>query len=222
MKTSKSRFLIGLALLLVGGLYLGDRLFLQKRRIASFDGTITTTNGTNYYDLSELTGTALQKSAKIALSQGFQVSRNDKTAGLALGNFLIKNSQGSKVYACEVFPNLEITLKAEGVAYSGNIPTLIIRGPCMSSDDGQTIMPLPIPLKGLYQNVRQNPLWRVPLGDRGDSFLISAQFLYNEWPADWNVVGVKLSNDQESIEMDGYEIISLLDQPLTLDLSEEQ
>lgn len=222
MKTSKSRFLFGLALLLVGGIYLGDRLFLQKRHVASFDGTITTNNGTSYYDLSELSGSAFLKSAKIAMSQGMLVQRGPATVGLTVGNFLVKNSAGSKVYACEVFPDLEITLQADGVAYSGNIPTIIVRGPCMSSDDGQTISALPIPLKGLYQNVRQNPLWKVPLGDRGDSFLVSAQFLYNEWPVSWNVIGVKLSNDQESIAMDGYEIISLLDQPLTLDLSEEQ
>lgn len=222
MKTSKSRFLIGLALLLVGGLYLGDRLFLQKRQIASFDGTITTTNGTSYYDLSELTGKAFQKSAKIALSQGFQVQRSATTVGLTMGNFLMKNSQGSKVYACEVYPNLEITLQADGVAYSGSIPTITVRGPCVSSDDGQTIAALPLPLKNLYQNVRQNPQWRVPLGDRGEGFVVSAQHLYNEWPTVWNVVGVKLYNDQESIDMDGYEIISVLDQPLTLDFSEEQ
>lgn len=222
MKTSKSRFLLGLALLLVGGLYLGDRLFLQKRQVASYDGTITTNNGVSYYDLSDLSGSAFLKSAKIAMSQGLQVQRGATTAGLTVGNFLVKNSSGSKVYACQVYPNLEVTLQADGVAYSGNVPTIIVRGPCMNSDDGQLILALPIPLKGLYQNVRNNPMWKVPLGDRGDSFLVSAQFLYNEWPTAWNVIGVKLSNDQESIEMDGYEIISLLDRPLTLDLSEEQ
>lgn len=222
MKTSKSRFLVGLALLMVGGLYLGDRLFLQKRHVASFDGTITTSNGTSYYDLSELSGSAFLKSAKIAMSQGLQVQRGAATAGLTIGNFLVKNPSGSKVYACEVFPNVEIALQADGVAYSGNIPTIIVRGPCVNSDDGQLISALPIPLKGLYQSVRNNPMLKVPLGDRGESFLVSAQFLYNEWPVSWNVIGVKLSNDQESIEMDGYEIISLLDRPLTLDLSEEQ
>lgn len=222
MKTSKSRFLIGLGLLLVGGLYLGDRLFLQKRQIASFDGTITTSNGNSYYDLSELSGSALQKSAKIAMAQGFQIHKESGAAGLTVGNFLVKSSQGSKVYACEVYPNLEITLQAEGVAYSGNTPTIVVRGPCTNSDDGQTITALPLPLKNLYQNLRQNPTWKVPLGTRGDSMTLSAQFLYTEWPTTWNVVGVKLSNDQESIAMDGYEIISVLDQPLTLDLSEEQ
>lgn len=222
MKTSKSRFLFGLALLLIGGLYLGDRLFLQKRDIASFDGTITTTNGASYYDLSELTGSAFQKSAKIAMAQGFQIHKSREEIGLTIGNFLVKNSAGAKVYACEVYPNLDITLKADGVAYSGNVPTIIIRGSCVNSDDGQTIAALPIPLRDLYNNVRENPIWKVPLGERGDSFLLATQYLYNEWPTSWNVVGVKLSNDQESIEMDGYEIISLLDQPLTLDFSEEQ
>lgn len=222
MKTSKSRFLFGLALLLVGGIYLGDRLLLQKRHIASFEGTVTTTNGASFYDISELTGSAFLKSAKIAMSRGMQIHRGAEIAGLSVGNFFVKNAAGSKVYACEVYPNIEITLKADGVAYSGNLPTLSVRGPCVSSDDGQTISFLPIPLKGLYQKVRNNPFLRVPMGDRGDSFLVSALYLYNEWPAIWNVVDVKLYNDQESIDIDGYEIISLLDQPLTLDLSEDQ
>lgn len=213
---------MGLALLLIGGLYLGDRLFLEKRGIASVDEPFTAGDRTKYYDLSDLTGPILQKSAKMAMAQGFQVQKTAQEVGLSFGGFLVQNAQGAKVYACEKYPNVELVLKAEGVAYSGNIPTLIVRGPCVTSDDGQKITALPVPLKDLYKNLKENPLWRIPWGDRGESLLVSAQYLYDEWPQIWNVVQVKLYNDQESLEIDGYEIISLLDQALTLDFSEAQ
>lgn len=221
MKTSRRRSLLGLVLLLVGGLYLGDRLFLQKRGIASFNGVVMASNGVDRFDLSDLSGKDFQKAFKMALVQGFQIQKNSQGLGLALGLFLVQSRNGSKVYACEKYPNIEIILNAEGIANSGNIPSLMIRGPCLASEDGQKIQALAIPLKGLYNNLRENPMWRVPLGNRGDSFMISAQYLYNEWPTNWNVMKVKLYNDQESLEIDGYEIISLLDQPLTLDFSED-
>ncbi|MBC7372280.1 MAG: hypothetical protein H7326_11980, partial [Bdellovibrionaceae bacterium] len=133
-----------------------------------------------------------------------------------------KNDSGGKVYACEKFPNFEMLLQAEGVANSGNTPTIVIRGPCVSSDDGRGLNPLMIPLKSLHKNLRENPIFRVGIGQGTDSFILSAQYLYGDWPRYWNVVGVKLSNDTENISIDGYEIISLLDQPLTLDFAEDQ
>jgi hypothetical protein len=220
VKTSKSRSLVGLVLLLIGGLYLGDRLFLQKRGIASLSGGIMSSNDVNYFDLSELSGKDFQRAFKVALAQGLQVQKSLQGVGLSLGLFLVQSGNGSKVYACEKYPNIEVTLKAEGVAHSGNIPTLIVRGPCLVSEDGHKIQAFALPLKDLYKNLRENPMWRVPLGNRGDSLLLSAQYLYNEWPTNWNVVQVKLYSDQESLEIDGYEMISLLDQPLTLDFSE--
>ncbi|WP_413288600.1 hypothetical protein [Bdellovibrio sp. HCB337] len=222
MKSQKSRVLLGVVLLLIGGLYLADHLFLQKRGIASFDGRATSSVGTDYYDLSEASDKEFSRLAKYALIQGLQVHKTQESMGLSLGLFLVKNESGSKVYACEKYPNVEIVLQAEGVAYSGDVPTILMRGPCMASDDGQRILPLTMPLKGLHKNLRENPMLKLPLGDRGESVMLSAQTLYEEWPHYWNVVGIKLYNDQESVSLDGYEIISLLDQALTLDFSEVQ
>ncbi|MGZ3744060.1 MAG: hypothetical protein ACXWRE_06960 [Pseudobdellovibrionaceae bacterium] len=222
MKTTKSRSILGLIFLLIGGLYLGDRFFLQKRGLASLKGTTASSYKTTNLDLSDLSGKDFQRAFKIALIQGLQVQKNSQVLGLSFGLFSVQSSNGAKVYACEKYPNIEITLNAEGIANSGNIPSMIIRGPCLVSDDGNKIQAFAIPLKDLPKNLRENPKWRVSLGNRGDSFMISTQYLYNEWPTLWNVVQVKLYNDQESLEMDGYEIISLLDQALTLDFSEEE
>lgn len=221
MKKSKSRYLVGIALCLAGALYFGDRWLLQKRNVASLEGEVRVPQSMEVYDLSELSGEAFNKAFKLALAQGFEIQKDAQSLGLLLGGFLVKNPQGAKVYVCEVYPFLEITLQAEGVAYSGNIPSMIVRGPCLTSDDGKKINALPLPLRNLPQNLRSQPLWRVPLGDRGDDFVVSTQYLYDEWPTNWNVVRVKLSNEQTSLELDGYEIISLLDQTLTLDFSQE-
>jgi hypothetical protein len=222
VKSSIGRKLIGIALLLLGGLYFGDKFFLQKRGVASFEGQVSTSMGTNYYDLTELTGPDFQRAFKKALLQGLQVHHENGLVGMSWGNFLVKNNSGGKVSVCDKYPNIEVTLKAEGVAYSGNVPELTIRGPCLVSDDGQKILPHLIPLQGLYENVRNNPVYKIAIGTRGDSFVVSAQFLYTEWPQYWNVVGVKLYNDAEALSMEGYEIISVLDQPLTLDFAEDQ
>ena len=220
MKKSRNRNLFGVALLLLGGLYLGDRLFLQKRNIASFDGNVATSGSDDYYDLSERSGKEFQKFFKYALVQGLLVHRDSISVGLAMGLFQVKNEGGSKVYACEKYPNVELTLQAEGIAVSGNIPTMIVRGPCVPSDDGRRILAFKIPLKDLAKNLRENPIFKVSTGERDENFMISAQHLYTEWPTQWNVVGIKLYNDQETLHLDGYELISLLDQALTLDFSE--
>jgi len=223
MKKPKSRSLLAVAVVLVGGLYLTDRLFLEKRGIASISGAVSGTIGRDYYDLSELSEHEFSRAFKSVTIHGLKVERDSGRVGIALGLFQVKSDAGAKVYACEKYPNLEIILQADGVANSGNIPTLTVRGPCIASDDGTHILPLEIPLKGLHQKLRENPNYQIPMGDRGESFVISAQDLYSDyWPSDWNVVGIKLSNEKEVLEIDGYEIISLLDQPLTLDFSDNK
>ena len=218
----KWRKLLALCLILIGGLYAADRLFLQKRGVASFEGQVQSSERARVFDLTDLESGELVKAAKIALVEGLQLKKRPGAVGLAWGQFLLNNESGGKVYACQKFPHFEMTLQAEGIANSGNIPTIIIRGPCISSDDGRHTVALMIPLKGLRESLRENAAYRVNLGEGGESFIMSAQYLYNDWPRYWNVIQIKLSSDAEILSMDGYEIISLLDQPLTLDFADEQ
>jgi hypothetical protein len=211
-----------LAVLLLGGLYVADRVYLQKRGIASFEGRAETSGRAALFDLTELSEKEFYKAYKGALIQGLQVKKAGASVGLAWGQFLDKNDSGGKVYACEKYPYVEMVLQAEGVAYSGNVPTLVIRGPCVSSDDGQSILPFMIPMPGLFKNLKENNVYRLPMPGSSESFILSAQYLYSEWPRYWNVVSFKLANDSTHLMMDGYEIISLLDRPLTLDFAEGQ
>lgn len=220
MKISKGRILLGGILVLIGGLYLADRLFLNKRGLASSENGFLASRSENNYDLSEESGNTFLKRAKYALIEGLRVEKTSSHLGLSPGLFLVKNEEGAKVYACEKYPRLELVLQAEGVAYSGNIPTLRIQGPCVPSDDGRHMEAFAIPLKDLDKKLRENPNSSFPFGDHGESFGVSAQNLYNEWPTQWNLVGIKLFNNQEVLDVDGYEIISVLDQALTLDFSE--
>ncbi|MBK9323682.1 MAG: hypothetical protein IPM97_12185 [Bdellovibrionaceae bacterium] len=223
MKKFKHFKLIVLALVLSGGLYYSDLLFLQKRQVASLEGTIrSAVSGDRNFDLTELSSKDFMRGFKVAMVSGLQVVRDGHEVGLTWGQFLVRNQSGAKVYVCEKYPHLEMTLKAEGVAYSGNIPTIVLRGPCLSSDDGQRTRPLMIPLRGLHRLLRENPKNIIKMGDRGDTYSIEAQSLYDEWPQYWTVVGASFSNDIETLGLDGFELISLLDQVLTLDFAEPQ
>jgi len=223
VRNFKQHKLFVLALILCGGLYFSDLLFLQKRQVASVEGTVSSTlSGKRVFDLTDMSTKDFMKAFKQAMVYGLQVVREGSEVGLTWGQFLVRNESGAKVYACEKYPHLEVVLKAEGVAYSGNIPTIILRGPCLSSDDGERTRPLMVPLKGLHRLLRENSKYNIKMGDRGDAYTIEAQFLYNEWPQYWTVVGVSLSNETEALSMDGFELISLLDQVLTLDFAEPQ
>lgn len=223
MKAATRNKFIALALILLVGLYATDRLLMPKRDIASFEGLERISDQSRVFDIADLPEKEFYKAFKLALVQGLQLQKENQGIGLFWGQFLVRNSSGSKVYACERYPQFEITLQAEGVAYSGEVPTLDIQGPCLSSDDGQKILPFLIPLKQLHKSLREQAHYKVPMqNERGDYFTISAKNLYNEWPQYWNVVGVKLANETENLSMDGYEIISLLDQVLTLDFADNQ
>src|SRR5690606_3697113 len=131
-----------------------------------------------------------------------RLQKEPQNLGLHWGQFLVRNGSGAKVYACEKYPKLELTLQAEGVAYSGEIPTLIVSGPCLSSDDGHSILPFMIPLRNLHENLRNTPRYPVRMKEEGEYFTISAVHLYEDLPRYWNVVGVKLTNDSDSLLMD--------------------
>jgi hypothetical protein len=222
MKSVKSRTLFIVVLILIAGLYVSDHLFLQRRDVASFSGRVVATESKKYFDLTDVPEGDFNLAFKSALVTGVEVEKTAETLGLAWGHFLTRNESGGKVYACERYPQIEIELRAEGIANSGEVPALFIKGPCMSSDNGKKILALPIPVKDLGLKLHQGAPLTVPLGSSGGSFSIRAENLYDAFPRYWNVVNVKLSNQTENLSVDGYEIISLLDQPLTLDFAVTQ
>lgn len=229
MKPMKSKNLFVVIVVLVVGLFIGDHLFLHNRNIASVTGAVTTISGKTYFDLTEVPESEFNVGFKTALVSGLSVEKTATTMGLSWGQFMVKNESGGKVYACDKYPFLEMELKAEGVAHSGEIPSLIIRGPCMTSDDGKKILALPLPLAHLLERLSAQPEVKVNLGSsregfqgegsKGEGFTISAKNLFRPGPRYWNVTGLKLYNDHESLVLDGYEMISLLDQALTLDFA---
>lgn len=222
MKSMKSKTLLIIVLVLVAGLYVSDRIFLQQRGIASFTGAVRGSVTKTYFDLTELPESEFNVAYKTALVAGLEVQKSAEAVGLAWGHFLTSNDSGGKVYACEKYPRFEMELRAEGIANSGEIPVLWVRGPCLGSDDGKKILPLTIPLANLMARLRSNPELKIPIGTSGEFYTITAENLYGPGARYWNVVNVRLSNQTESLSVDGYEIISLLDQALTLDFAVTQ
>jgi hypothetical protein len=221
VKPIKAKILWIAVSILIVGLYIGDQVFLQKRGIATVTGAVTETLHKSYYDLTEIPDSEFNRAYKTALVSGVEVEKTSHTLGISWGQFMIKNESGGKVYACDKYPSMEVELKAEGVAYSGELPVLRVRGPCRTSDDGKKILSMPIPLSDLAK-LQVDAELKVPLDPRGEDFTVSVKNFYKPMARFWNVTNVKIYNENESLSVDGYEIISLLDQALTLDFAVTQ
>lgn len=79
-------------------------------------------------DLSELNTDELKKAFKYQLLRDVHATRFKDSINLSLGLFYVKNDSGSKVFVCDRFSNIQITVKSDkGIK--------VIDSPCNISDD---------------------------------------------------------------------------------------
>lgn len=213
----KKTFLIACLVLLGLGLWLDNSLLVSPtRRIASALNA-GTNDGTEQSDLSQLEGSEFLKAFKYALiSVGYGLD-DGQQFGFRFGNFLLHNDRGAKVFACEEYNTVDLVFQAEGIAVSGEIPTLTVRGACQTANEPRFIEALMVPYREiLASSVSQKDFIG---GDSAHPVAVQFQNVVEQWPTSWNLVGVRLSNPekQTALSLDGYEIISILGQPLTME-----
>ena len=216
----KKLFLFACLLLLGLGLWIDNSLLVSaSRKIASTqDENSSAKASASLGDLSELKGPEFLKAFKYALIQNAHGLADDNQVGFTFGNFLIAGSDGQKVYVCNQYPFIELNFVADGIAFSGEAPRIIVRGVCDTSSETMFIEALKIP----YRDILALPLNQaefVPAAtDEHQRIKIEFRNIVDQWPRQWNLVGLKLYNDQgQSLSLDGYEIISILGQPLTME-----
>lgn len=216
----KKLFMIGCLLLLGLGLWVDNSLLVSSsRKIAS---TLDEDHGAKKVaqlgDLSDLQGAEFMKAFKYALVQNTHAMDDDSVIQFTFGNFLVAGSDGQKVFVCNKFPYIELSFVADGMAYSGEPPRVIVRGLCETAEENIFIHPLKIP----YRDILGLPVSQqefIPKESEPPQ-RISIQFrnISEQWPRQWNLVGIKLYDAQgKSLSLDGYEIISILGQPLTME-----
>lgn len=197
---------------------LAENHFTQNRRIASQDSSAEKYSASADKDLSESTPEEFKKAFKYQLLKDAVVVSTQGNPGVRLGLFLMKDSRGVTVPVCDLYPTIDFVFAAEGVAFSGEIPHMIVRGPCVTSPDQNHLEALPVPWgKILNSPVQQFEFTSSLPYDQGK---ISIYFrnVVEFWPTEWVLVGVKLygKTSEDVLQVNGYEVISILGQPLYL------
>ena len=169
------------------------------------------------FDLSMLEEKEFLKAFKYQMLGESLVISTPETQGVRLGHFIMSDSDKA-VFACEKFPYIELIFSAEGIAISGEIPQMIVRGPCLESDDHKAIEALMIPFKEILKAPVGQAQFRFPIAERRENVSLFFSNVVEKWPTLWNLTGVKLYSERSSevLSITGYEIISVMGEPMTL------
>jgi hypothetical protein len=217
----KKLFLLVLALMMGFGLLIDNSFFRPASRKIASDNSVggeNSADSSREKDLSKLDAEEFARAFKYSLINPVSVVTESGQMGVQLGNFYIKGTDQQKIFVCSKYNFIELIFQAEGIAVSGEIPRMVVRGPCANAQDLNFIQALPIPYKKILATPVSQNQFRLPIADSNDSVQITFHYVVEQWPTDWNLVGVRLYSDYSSeiLSLNGYEIIAILGQPFVL------
>jgi hypothetical protein len=149
-----------------------------------------------------------QRRQKIRLVQAFRIAAADGTVALSPGAF--RTPDGRNI--CELYPKIEIRLRAEGVSVSGEAPLLTLTYTCGYEIGDASVEPARIPVERLMARSPEIDSF----SDEGIDYVISVPTDF--WPEEWHVAGLRLldSGGQAALAMTGYEVNFVNGGPLTV------
>lgn len=128
---------------------------------------------------------------KLRLIQSATTELIGDSVHLHFGAFEVVGST-EKHDVCELYPQIEIILRAEGIAIEGDVPEFTAKRPCEHAAASETLAPVIVPA--------------------GDLSVTAPE---------WYVFGVRLSDPKsgQMVDVDGYEINFIRGSPLMIQLS---
>lgn len=198
-----------------------ERKLNPQRKVASDQETATTILAADH-DLSEASPEEFKKAFKYQILKEASLVRTNAGPGISLGLFLTKNESGNKVFVCDEYPLIDLIFAAEGVAFSGDIPQMVVRGPCQVSADQRHIEALPIPFSKILASPLSQYEFQSEIPGSREKVQIYFRNAAEFWPLEWTWVGVKLygKNPENTLQINGYEVISVIGEPLTVKASD--
>ncbi len=167
------------------------------------------------YDFSELDGSALSAASKQRIIAGYSVKQEADSLGISLGNFVVRGTSGEKEFACRRYQKITLAFSGEGVANAGEKPMMEVEGQCSVSEDINMIAALWVPVGRILSE---------PVADgefdfwEQNSVRIRFANVSDQWPKQWALVKVKLSNENnEEVTIEESDLHQMLDRPLVLE-----
>lgn len=168
-----------------------------------------------YYDFSNLRGSALEVALKERVVSQIELVRGDKDLGLKLGHFAFTNPQDEKKMGCSEYTKVTLQFESADMAVSGEKSVMEVEGQCEASKDATMIETVWIPLSKIYGEKPGDGNFQFP-----EQQNISVHFtnVSDSWPQQWHLVGVRLHsmNKIGDIAVDRNEMQKILGKPFVL------
>jgi len=167
------------------------------------------------FDFSELQGTALEDAARKHLISDAKSIREKDRAGFYLGHFVTRNLDGKSALACDIYNRVSMTFLAEGMAMSGDRPSLTIDASCEVGDNVNQMEPIWIPIAEIMAQKPGNMELQL---NSPKPITLKFQNIESTWPTYWILSELKIYNrtDGRSISVDNTTIYKLSSAPLSM------
>ena len=168
------------------------------------------------YDFSKLSGPAFEIAGQKRLLRDMKVTLQGEKVGIELGHFVVKGEDGNKTFACEFYDRVQFEFIGEGVAESGELPQMVLEGPCEISKNINRMEPVWLPIEKMRK--------LSPANLKGHFFAdekvsISLNHVSYAWPPSWRLRGLKIFNQvntQRVLEVNAQKIDEYVSDPFIL------
>lgn len=168
------------------------------------------------FDVSYLEGGALKSASARQLLQSAQVVAKKDEVGIVLGHFVTKTESGDKKFLCDVYDRIFLKFEAEGIAVSGERPSLEVMAPCSVSDNLNRMKPILFPITEIQQQ---------PAADGELSFGQYADYIYRvsnvvgSWPSTWVLTEIRMSRKEDpgtTLYLDRRDVYNFSNKPIMM------
>jgi len=167
-------------------------------------------------DFSKLSDDELITASQKRLVTAARVLLQDKEVGVELGHFVTRDEAGEKKLACDFYDRMVLSFDADGIAESGEKPSMEIEGPCRIASDITRIEPIWIPVQRILgENAGNMDLSYPEEGEVNYRF----QGMTSDWPMHWSLTAVRLYNSKEDgrqVSISGKDLSELTASPIVV------
>lgn len=145
-------------------------------------------------DFSRLNGAELMSASQKRLLTAARVITTSKNIGIEFGQFIIRSEEGQRQLACDFYDRVRVRLEADGMAVSGEKPSIEVNAPCATSSDLALTEPIWIPTEEILAG-------RAVDGEATFASVERTSFKFvnmtAQWPRRWAVTEVTLFRESD-------------------------
>jgi hypothetical protein len=168
------------------------------------------------FDFSHLEGSALKMASHKRLLADANIIETEDRLGIDLGHFVVKGTDNSRKFACDVYNKIELTFESADMSVSGEPSIMTLQSPCKVNNDINRINTLWIPMKKIM-NEKEGDI-DIEFNE-GETIKFSFSNIGDRWPRAWTLSDIRMYNDFETenlLQINRSEMNKILDRPLTL------